>query len=51
MNRLIAVAFGACMLVGNEAMAGEWSLGGGLGWATGDTGSGDLSSELASKRS
>lgn len=48
MNRFIAVVLAACTLVGNEAMAGEWSLGGGLGWATGDTGSGDLNSELAS---
>ena len=47
MKRLVTITALASLLLGNEAMAGMWSVGGSLGWATGDTGSGELNRDLA----
>jgi OOP family OmpA-OmpF porin len=48
MNRLIAMVVISLFFVAGTAGAGEWSVGASLGWAQGDTGTGDLNKELAS---
>lgn len=46
MKRSLMMLIAASVLIGHQAVAGVWSVGAGYGWASGDTGTGDINSDL-----
>lgn len=48
MKRSLVVLTAAWVLMSSQAEAGAWSVGAGYGWASGDTGTGDINSDLRS---